>query len=192
MKPVELILAHWDSITEAYSETGSWKGVYDRVQALKAIGFNTVKQYCPIIMEVKQRLDSSNGLNKVIQTELDQVKQKLNRQEELNKVIQVELDKVKQERDQVKQELDRSAGDRELNKVIQDKADTVKQKLNISGWSIQQDRKGYYRAFKKINGKLRAVYLGKSLDGAVDKINRNLCEITGQQSRVFGSGNGIL
>ncbi|WP_028323125.1 hypothetical protein [Desulfatirhabdium butyrativorans] len=43
-------------------------------------------------------------------------------------------------------------------------------KLNISGWSIQQDQKGYYRAFKKIGGKLRGVYLGRSLEGAEKKI----------------------
>lgn len=209
MRPTELILLNWDLIIEAYSETGSWKKVYEMVKPLKAIGLNTVKQYCSIIMEVKQRLNSDDGLNrvkqeleavkqeldrtnelnKVRQTELDQVKQELNRQAELNKVIQAELDRVKQERDEVKQELDRSE---RLNKVIQidtvkqeldrteereagnmieqDKADTVKQKLNIAGWNIQQGKDGYYRAFRKIGGKLRAVYLGKSIDGAEAKL----------------------
>jgi hypothetical protein len=41
---------------------------------------------------------------------------------------------------------------------------------NINGWTVRQDKKGFYRAYKRINGKVRSVYIGKSLDGAVEKL----------------------
>ena len=50
--------------------------------------------------------------------------------------------------------------------VIQE---VVKHGLNIAGWSIQESG-GYFRAFKKVAGKLQGVYLGKNLDGAEQKI----------------------
>lgn len=54
-----------------------------------------------------------------------------------------------------------------LNNPVKQK--TVKQDFKVSGWSIQKSG-GYYRAFKKIDGKLRGVYLGKSLENAEQKI----------------------
>jgi hypothetical protein len=40
---------------------------------------------------------------------------------------------------------------------------------NIAGWTVAKSG-GYFRAFKKMGGKMKAVYLGKSLDGAEQKI----------------------
>lgn len=45
----------------------------------------------------------------------------------------------------------------------------VKHGLNIVGWNVQESL-GYYRAFRKVGGKMKAVYLGKNLDGAEQKI----------------------
>ncbi len=39
-----------------------------------------------------------------------------------------------------------------------------KKTLNISGWTIQKDGRGFYRGFRNIQGKVRGVYLGKSID----------------------------
>lgn len=44
------------------------------------------------------------------------------------------------------------------------------ERRTLDGWTIRQDNHGYYRAYRKINGKLKSVYMGKSLDGAQDKI----------------------
>ena len=41
--------------------------------------------------------------------------------------------------------------------------------IKIAGWNVTIFR-GYHRGFKRINGKLRSIYLGKSLDGAEKKI----------------------
>ena len=42
--------------------------------------------------------------------------------------------------------------------------------VNIAGWTIRQDAKGFYRAFRTISGKTKCVCLGKSLDGAPEKL----------------------
>ena len=42
--------------------------------------------------------------------------------------------------------------------------------LNIAGWTVRQDAKGFYRAFRKINGKTKCVYIGRALDGAHEKL----------------------
>jgi hypothetical protein len=40
---------------------------------------------------------------------------------------------------------------------------TDKQKMIIAGWSVQESH-GYFRAFKRIAGKMKGVYLGKTLE----------------------------
>jgi chromosome segregation ATPase len=124
--------------------------------------------------QVKQELANSQSELYRVKQELEEVKQKLDKSEE---VSQERLDKVIQS-EQVRQELANADGlymVKQIDEVSQklnkhNPGSKVKQRLAISGWSIQQDRQGYYRAFKKIGGKLRAVYLGRSLEGAEDRI----------------------
>jgi hypothetical protein len=53
---------------------------------------------------------------------------------------------------------------------VRQKAGPRKEGLNINGWTIRQDMKGFYRAYRRFNGKLKSVYLGKTLDGAEQKL----------------------
>jgi hypothetical protein len=41
--------------------------------------------------------------------------------------------------------------------------------IKIAGWNVTVFR-GYHRGFKRIGGKLRSIYLGKTLDGAAEKV----------------------
>lgn len=38
-----------------------------------------------------------------------------------------------------------------------------KKSQNIAGWTVRKGRDGYFRAFRKINGKVRGVYVGKRI-----------------------------
>jgi hypothetical protein len=110
---------------------------------------------------------------------------------EFNKSINSdeELTAVKQELEQVKQEL----------KKIQGVNPAAKQGINISGWSIQES-KGYFRAFRKMGGKMYAVYLGKTLENAEAKIGMKEQQITRVnraekkelKAKVFQSGLEII
>ena len=127
--------------------------------------------------QVKQELANSQSELYRVKQELEEVKQKLDKSEELNTVSQERLDKVIQS-EQVRQDLANADGlymVKQIDEVSQklnkhNPGSKVKQRLAISGWSIQQDRHGYFRAFRKIGGKLKAIYLGKSLDGAEERI----------------------
>ena len=141
-----------------------------------------------------------------VKQELEQVKQELNRLQELNtelnKRVELnnslnndnELNTVKQELDEVKQELSKQIRlNTELNNSVEKlniqlnkqhglnmevKQGVVKQKLNIAGWSIQESG-CYFRAFKKVAGKMKAVYLWKNLDDAETKIQAKQSQIQG-------------
>ncbi len=47
----------------------------------------------------------------------------------------------------------------------------------IAGWSIQKSKDGYFRAFKRIDGRAYGVFLGRSLENAAAKINLKESEI---------------
>jgi len=156
---------------------------------------------------VKQRLSKGERLN-TVQQDLDAVIHELNsKREELSKVSQTleevkhqlsikqeELNTVSQRLDEVKQELTRAE---ELSRVSQigagrlsrvNQGGEVKQKLTIAGWNVQQDRQGYYRAFKKISGKLYGLYLGRSLNRAEERIKAREAEV---RQRVNQSGHTL-
>jgi len=42
--------------------------------------------------------------------------------------------------------------------------------LNIGGWTVRADNRGFHRGFRKIGGVQRCVYTGKTLDGAEEKL----------------------
>ncbi len=44
-----------------------------------------------------------------------------------------------------------------------------KQGLTVLGWSVQQSG-GFYRAFKRVSGKIEGVYIGKDLSSAESAI----------------------
>ncbi len=41
---------------------------------------------------------------------------------------------------------------------------------NILGWSIRRNKRGYWMAYRKINGKLRSIHIGRNLEAAESKI----------------------
>jgi hypothetical protein len=49
---------------------------------------------------------------------------------------------------------------------------------NISGWTVAKSG-GYFRAFKKVAGKLQGVYLGKDLNNAETKIKAKEQQMAG-------------
>ena len=53
-------------------------------------------------------------------------------------------------------------------------------KLNILGWTVTKSGK-YFRAFRKIKGKVHGVHLGKSLDGAESKIQVKQSQIQSEE-----------
>jgi hypothetical protein len=97
------------------------------------------------------------------------------------KCVDHELDKTKQRLDEVRQQKDKALD--ELGKVRQElsRKPTVKQKnkskyidvpKRVNGWGVQL-KGNYYRLFKKIDGKVKWIHIGRrwNLDHAEEKIN---------------------
>ena len=153
MTPSEILILHRERICYLFTEMKSWPKVFEQLstELPNPIGMQlgTFKQYAPILLELTKELNkklNNAELNNAVKQELEQVKQQLNTLQELNSQLNNQL---------------------ELNNPV--KQSRVKQGLNIGGWTIQQSG-GYYRAFKKVNGKMFAVYIGKNLDDAAAKI----------------------
>jgi len=165
MTPIDFIIEHLDAILAAYQEAGTNKGAWENIKGVmpeieQSMSFPTFKQYGGFLVGLNNKLNISHLLKSTVELnmvkhELDDVKQELNRLKPLNA------------------ELNKEHG---LNMP-------VKHKLNIAGWSIQESG-GYFRGFKKVAGKMQAVYLGKTLDGAEQKINQ-------KEGQIIKAGNTI-
>lgn len=184
MTAIEFIVEHLGAILAAYQETESNKTAWERLKGIipeieQAMSFETFRKYSSILLVLNAKLNIPYLLESL--DELNMVKQlntELNKQIELNTELNsnAELNTVKQELDAVKHELNK-LNSQGLN--IQVKQEAVKHGLNIGGWSVQESG-GYFRAFKKVGGKMYAVYLGKNLDDAETKIRTKEAAIRGQ------------
>ncbi len=190
MTPTEFLIQNREAITGVYTAPAeTWNKVKFELPEIENImTYNTFKTLIKPVVETCRFL--SNELTSV-KNELDKVTQdRDNLQELYNQLynhkgldngldkpdrLDKELDKLKRELDKVTQERDNLQvlynqlhNHEELDKP--DRLDKVIQSdKNIQGWSIQFS-KGYYRGFRKFGRKLFSVYLGKSLDGAENKI----------------------
>jgi hypothetical protein len=171
MKPIEILIQHWERIQQVFSEIGSWPKTYEIMKSefpeIAGMSLATFKQYSPILIELNKQLNNSTELNTVKQ-ELEAVKQELNRSQELNTGLNKELELNK-------------LNNQGLNMQVKQEAvkqEAVKHGLNIAGWNVQESG-GYFRAFKKMGGKMKAVYLGKNLDDAETKIRNKEKQMAG-------------
>lgn len=57
----------------------------------------------------------------------------------------------------------------QIDTVRHDVLDTG-QTLNLEGWTIRADKRGFYRGYRKIRGVQKSVYIGRKLEGAEDKV----------------------
>lgn len=153
MTPSEILILHRERICYLFTEMKSWPKVFEQLstELPNPIGMQlgTFKQYAPILLELTKELNkklNNAELNNAVKQELEQVKQQLNTLQELNSQLNNQL---------------------ELNNPV--KQSRVKQGLTVAGWSIQCSG-GFYRAFKRVNGKIEGVYIGKSLNSAESKI----------------------
>ena len=116
----------------------------------------------------KEELNKMENLKKEVkQVKQDniEIKEELLKSHNLNIKLENELNKVKQDNKKILSKVKQS------DKQLVEKSAKVKQKeksrkINIDGWSVQKSG-GYYRMFKKINGQVNGIYIGKILDKKV-------------------------
>ena len=179
----EILLDHLPAILEAFNVTGSPTATYERlkstVPAISTISLASFRAVAPVIIETAQRL---NRVSEPVIHEIDNLKKQVallaqernSLKEQLDElhnnrqpVIQ-EIDNLKeqitlltQERNSLKEQLDELHNNRQP--VIQNNVQPPK---TFEGWTVHTDEKGYTRLHKKVNGKVRGVYIGRQWDAA--------------------------
>ena len=152
------------AIEESSSLSNAWQLLSQRLPQIERVTkFNTFKGYARILNVVDQQLAVSKK-------KLDKVRQEKSR-------IKKELDKVRQERDTIQQQLDkvRQKGmETQIPNCLPNLENTshfIDMPKHVDGWGVQL-KGNYYRLFKKIDGKLKWIHIGRkwTVDLAKGKI----------------------
>jgi hypothetical protein len=157
-KAVDFIIEHLGVVLAVYHDQGSheiaWINLSKVIlpEIVEVLDFERYKYYAEIILGLDEKIGILSVLDNL--EELKWSRQEITRLKLINN--QLKIENSQQET-------------RETNKQSECTLNNDKQKLIIAGWSVQESH-GYFRAFKRIDGKMKGIYLGKTLEGAEQKI----------------------
>ena len=155
-----------DAIQQSSSLSKAWQLLSQRLPQIERVTkFNTFKGYARILNFVDQQLDVSKK-------KLDKIRQEKSR-------IKKELDKVSQDRDAIQQQLDKVRQKWMETQIpnslpnLENTSHFIDVPKHVDGWGVQL-KGNYYRLFKKIDGKLKWIHIGRkwNVDLAKAKIKR--------------------
>ena len=169
-EPFQFMIANRKIIIDAIQESSSlpkaWQLLSQRLPPIERVTkFNTFKGYAKILNFVDQQLS-------IGQKKLDKVRQE-------RSMLKKELDKVRQERDHIQHQLD-TVRQKWLPKQMpnslsnpENTSDSIVVPKHVDGWGVQL-RGNYYRLFKKMDGNLKWIHIGRNwnVDLAKEKIKR--------------------
>lgn len=176
MGAMEFVVDHLSDVLRAYDGNQGHDEAYRILQSQfpelsSEMSFASFKQYAGIIIRLNKKINILEVLNTDKQNPGND-KQEINNHDMINSQINNSglINSDKQNSDDDKQLINKGGA------MANDK-----QKINISGWSIQKSG-GFYRAFKRINGKMHGIYIGKNLDDADRKIAAKVEQLAGSVS----------
>jgi hypothetical protein len=176
--PIKYLLQNRVQVLSAFtgSPIEAWKRLKDKIQIEKAMSENTFRALIKNFVEVCQYFEAglNTGLNETIDGLNNQLNDRLNNQvRELNN----RLNTLERLNEKLNNEIERlNNTEKKLNNMD---AEQVKSRLNIEGWTIAKSGR-YFRAFRKIKGRVVGIHLGLTLDGATEKIKEKAAQITGK------------
>jgi len=165
--PFPFMIKHRKVIIDVIENNSSlpkaWELLSDKLpQIVEVTKFNTFKGYARILKFVDHELEKR----------LYKVRQNRSRiEKELGKVRE-DRDKIQQQLGKVRQELSRKIIPNSLSN-LENKSNDIDVPKHVGGWGVQL-KGNYYRLYKKIDGKLKWIHIGRNwnLDLAQEKINR--------------------
>jgi hypothetical protein len=164
MTPVQFLLEHRDAVLSAFEGSGkkTWSTLSIQLPEItNVMALNSFRVLIRPFVETCRFFD--DRLNK-LNIKID----------ELNKTVNGLNEKLNTEHE-LNIRLNIFDG---LNSELNIEAEQVKQKLNIAGWTVAKSG-GYFRAFKKIKGRVYGVHLGRNLANAEAKIDAKRLQIQG-------------
>lgn len=157
-KATDFIVEHLGAVLAVYQGNDSHEIAWLNLSKValpeiaEVMDFQTFKNYSEIVRGLNEKVPFLYVMDRL--AELEQVKKELCELQLINK------------------QLNTASAQQETKKTTDQEHDTLnidKQKMIIAGWSVQESR-GYFRAFRRIDGKMKGVYLGKTLEDAEQKI----------------------
>ncbi|KPA16082.1 hypothetical protein MHK_003710 [Candidatus Magnetomorum sp. HK-1] len=144
MTPFQLLMKHRELILPIHQEQKSipktYKKLLEKLPEIKTIKFNTFKQYMPRLIEIADQLGQEI---KTIESEKNKLKKSLQE----NALVIHDL-KIQNEQLQPDENINFQPG----------------KKIKVDGWNVVRGNDGYFRANRKIRGKVISVYLGKKFN----------------------------
>jgi hypothetical protein len=160
VEPFQFMIENRKVIIDAIQETSSlskaWQLLSHSLGQIEHVTvFNTFKGYARFLNVVDHQL----GLG---QHKLDKVRQQ-------RSMMKKELDTVSQERDHIQQQLDKLRQkwtEMKISNCLSNRENPshcIDVPKRVDGWGVQL-RGNYYRLFKKIDGKLKWIHIGRKWD----------------------------
>jgi len=182
MTPTGFLIQHRETVLELAnkcSASETWRTLVEKIGIDKAMKENSFKVLLKPFMEtcsffdygLNEKLHSEKWLNRELQEQIDGLNEKLNNEQELNEKLNTQIDGLNTRLNTL------DGLNEKLNNGLNVPVDGLNTKLNtsdapvksIAGWTITQYDK-YFRAFRKIKGKVHGVHLGRTLTDAEQKI----------------------
>ncbi|MCP4751580.1 MAG: hypothetical protein GY866_11850 [Proteobacteria bacterium] len=137
----------------------TWESLREVLPGLeRSMSFNTFKQYLSVFAGVAEEFE---GLAKARETVIQELYSANAELEKRAKNALERLGEIERSNDG-----DGTGGVREPNE-----SDNAKR---VSGWNVQKAKDGYYRCYRKIGGRVRTIYIGRTLD--IPKARRRIKE----------------
>ncbi len=166
-------------------------GLNDRLNELSGLNaklnteLETVKcELNKTIDGLNEKLNNADRLNAELNKTIDGLNNRLNESRRLNLQLNKQLVKYRlnilddDDDDDGLNKLNTGIGLNDSDRGLNTMDEPVKSKLNISGWTVAKSGR-YFRAFRKIKGRVYGVHLGLSLDDAESKIAAKIEQIGG-------------
>jgi hypothetical protein len=165
--PISFLLHHRRQVLDAYSGSPgeAWGRLVAGIQIDAAMKENTFRTIIKPFVETCLFYEA--GLNAGLNETIDGLNNELNNERRLNNELNNQIHELNNRLNTLEGLNSR------LNNVD---TETVKS-MNIEGWTVAKSGR-YYRAFRKINGRVQGIHLGLTLDGAAEKIRAKAAQIS--------------
>ena len=183
--PIKYLLQNRVQVLSAFtgSPTEAWKKLKDQIHVEKFMSENTFRSLIKNFVETCQHFEA--GLNETgaglnneqeLNNQVQELNNRLNTLEGLNEKLNNEIERLNAKLNTFR-ESGLNKTEERLNNMETEQG--LNKKLNIHGWTVAKSGR-YFRAFKKIKGRVQGIHLGLTLDGAAEKIKAKAEQITGQ------------
>lgn len=152
-KPIQLLMKHRRTVIDSFFDNDrrpqkTWNDLSRLLPELKeSMSFNTFKQYVSILAAVSFELDTVRQEKTELAEQLDKIEQQKSQLEKRIRVLEKGYTEV--------------AGRTQSKRSVRQESKQAPRR--VMGWSVQQSKDGYYRCFRKIEGRVHCIYIGKSM-----------------------------